>query len=95
MKLTNQDKTIKDLANHVETVEHAGMESQVKQLKADINELEWRNRQCNLEIHAINPTEGENLLVHVMAFPKDETCLSSLTWMLPPCIGCPQTWERS
>lgn len=68
--LTNQHKTIRDLAKRVENVEQAGMESQVKQLKADSNEFEWRSRAYNLEIHGITQTEGENLIAHVYDFFK-------------------------
>lgn len=35
---------------------------QLESLSVQLDDLEWRNRKLNLEIHGVPQTEGENLL---------------------------------
>lgn len=54
------ENEIKELKRRTERLE--GNESDVNQLQAEIDQLEWRNHRLNLEFHGIQYSEKENLL---------------------------------
>ncbi|XP_037561628.1 uncharacterized protein LOC119440826 [Dermacentor silvarum] len=54
------ENEIKELKLRTERLE--GNESDVNQLQAEIDQLEWRSRRLNLEFHGIQYSEKENLL---------------------------------
>lgn len=63
--IAKQDHEIKDLKKRVDAIEESEKQSEIGQLKQEINDLEWRSRRCNLEFHGVPKTEGENLLSKV------------------------------
>lgn len=63
--MTEHDKEIKELRKRVETVEKSDAKAEIKELKKQVNELEWRSRRQNLELHNVPMTERENVLEKV------------------------------
>lgn len=57
-----QDKGIKSLKKRVQKIENAETEGQLADVKQDLNQLEWRNRKQNLEMHDVRQAENEDLL---------------------------------
>lgn len=64
-KIGEQDKEVKKLQKRVEKLEEAEAEAEIRKLRQEVNELEWRSRQQNLEIHGIAKTDNEDLLEKV------------------------------
>lgn len=64
LKFSRQDNEIKELKKRVTELEDKDDTNQVNltQLQEEINDLEYRSRQLNLEIHGIPKAENENLL---------------------------------
>lgn len=66
-RLAAQEKDTKEIRKrleHLEQSSHASGDA-TKKLEADLNELEWRNRRFNLEIHGVSAADNENLLEKV------------------------------
>ncbi|KAG0411941.1 hypothetical protein HPB47_010915 [Ixodes persulcatus] len=61
-RLNEQENDIKDLKKRVDKIERADAANEVRELRSELNELEWRSRQKNIEIHGVLETEGEDLL---------------------------------
>lgn len=57
-----QDNDIKSLKKRVQKIENAGNDRQPAEVKQDLNQLEWRSRIQNLEIHGVRQAENEDLL---------------------------------
>lgn len=53
---------INGLKKRVDQIERVGTEHEVQELKSQLNNLEWRSRRQNLEIHGVCETEREDLL---------------------------------
>lgn len=60
--LKRQDEDIKKLNKRVDMLEEKDHSEEVAKLREDLNELEWRNRRLNLEIHGLPEKDDENLL---------------------------------
>lgn len=69
-KLDRQDGQIKDLKKRVTKMESSESSNQIKLLKEEINELEWRGRRQNLEIHGLPAEPNEDLLTKVNEVAK-------------------------
>lgn len=61
-RLNEQENDIKDLKKRVDKIERADAANEVRELRSELNELEWRSRRKNIEIHGVLETEGEDLL---------------------------------
>lgn len=61
-RINQQDRDVKDLRKRVEVIEGNINGPMIGQLQRDVNELEWRSRKQNLEVHGIPVTENEVLL---------------------------------
>lgn len=66
-RLAAQEKDTKEIRKRLERLEQdtCASDDASKKLEADLNELEWRSRKFNLEIHGVSVSEGENLLAKV------------------------------
>lgn len=64
-RLTAQDKTTKQLTKRVERLENTKVDSDVAQLRQDLDDLEWRSRRLNLELHGLAESQDEDLLSKV------------------------------
>lgn len=64
-RMTQQEMDLKELKKRVERVEQDEAKAEIRQLKDQINELEWRSRRQNLELHGIPTTEKENMMEKV------------------------------
>ncbi|KAH7964018.1 hypothetical protein HPB51_027747 [Rhipicephalus microplus] len=66
-RLAAQEKDTKEIRKRLERLEQdtCASDDASKKLEADLNELEWRSRKFNLEIHGVSVYEGENLLAKV------------------------------
>lgn len=66
-RLAAQEKDTKEIRKRLERLEQntCASDDATKRLEADLNELEWRSRKLNLEIHGVGVSEGENLLAKV------------------------------
>lgn len=63
--IRRQDSDIKELKSRIDKIETLNTTAEVQQLKRELNEMEWRSRRLNLEIHGVPPVENENLLARV------------------------------
>lgn len=61
-RLDNQEKQIEQLRKRTEQLERARPDEELRQMNADLNDLEMRSRSRNLEIHGVIFNEHENLL---------------------------------
>lgn len=68
----SQDSDLKELKMRMQKIEQteAGSIEEVKTLRNEVNELEWRSRRLNLEIHGVPFAENENLLAKVNSVAK-------------------------
>lgn len=64
-KVNRHDGELKNIQKRMETIENQNQKSEIKQLKREMNDLEWRSRKLNLELHGIAKSENENLLQKV------------------------------
>lgn len=64
-KLCKQDGEIKSLRQRAERMEKVIAKTEKQCLKEQVNELEWRGRRQNLEIHRLPKEANENLLEKV------------------------------
>lgn len=62
-KTREQDREVKDLKKRVAAVER--QDDETSKLKQAVNDLEWRSRRCNLEIHGMPLSQNEDLLKKV------------------------------
>lgn len=65
-----QGKEIKQIKRRLEGLEKTDADAEIKRLKHEVNNLEWRNRKQNLEIHGIPMNANEDLLVKVNEVAK-------------------------
>lgn len=63
--MAEHDKELKELRKRVEKVEKNDAKTEVKELRNQVNELEWRSRRQNLEVHGIPMTEKEDVIEKV------------------------------
>ncbi|KAG0418841.1 hypothetical protein HPB47_004547 [Ixodes persulcatus] len=61
-RLNVQGNDINGLNKRVDQIERAGTDHEAQELKSQLNDLEWRSRRQNLEIHGVCETEREGLL---------------------------------
>ncbi|KAH8020399.1 hypothetical protein HPB51_001032 [Rhipicephalus microplus] len=57
-----QEKELTSLKKKVSKLEENAKPSDNQQLKASVNDLEWRSRKLNVEVHGILGTDNENLI---------------------------------
>lgn len=63
LESTNRhDKEITNMKKKLELLEKNETQSELNQLRQTVNDLEWRDRRLNLEIHGIPQSDGENLM---------------------------------
>lgn len=78
-RMEKQDNDIKNLKKRVEIMEQKNYEETIKQLKLEVQELEWRSRRLNLEFHGIPKSENEDLLAKVNVLATTSLDLPELT----------------
>lgn len=61
---------VKQLKKRVERLERTDAEMEIKRLKLQVNDLEWRSRKLNLEFHGIPKSDNEDLLLKVNEIAK-------------------------
>lgn len=64
-EMKEHSKEMKQLKKRVERLERTDAEMEIKTLRQQVNDLEWRGRKLNLEFHGIPRTDNEDLLVKV------------------------------
>lgn len=64
-RLITQEKLTKELTKRVEELENESPSRDLTQIKQDIDNLEYRSRRLNLEIHGIPASENEDLMAKV------------------------------
>lgn len=70
-KLNKQDGEIRNLRQRVDKMEKVNAKAEIKFLKEQVNELEWRGRRQNLEIHGIPAEANEDLLEKINDVAKN------------------------
>lgn len=65
-----QKKETKKLQKRLETLEKRDADGEIKRLRQEVNDLEWRSRRLNLEIHGIPQADKEDLLAKVNEVAK-------------------------
>lgn len=73
-----QEKELTSLKRKVCKLEENANPSDIQQLKASVNDLEWRSRKFNVEVHGIPVTDKENLITKLNEVAKSVS-LSELT----------------
>ncbi|XP_037273815.2 uncharacterized protein LOC119165983 [Rhipicephalus microplus] len=68
-RVEQNEHHIKELRHRTEKLETQN--SNVSEMEAEIDNLEWRSQRLNLEFHGIMPTENEDLLNKVNALAPD------------------------
>lgn len=68
--ISEQKKETKKLQKRVETLEKSDADGEIKRLRLEVNDLEWRSRKLNLEIHGIPQADKEDLLAKVNEVAK-------------------------
>ncbi|XP_037574907.2 uncharacterized protein LOC119457408 [Dermacentor silvarum] len=76
-RLLAQEKSTKELEKRVGILENSSLK-EVDQLRLDVDNLEWRSRRLNIEIHGIQETENENLIEKVNSI-ADKICQPHIT----------------
>lgn len=66
-RLDTHDKEIQCLKKRADRIDEEQVFENQKTLREAVNDLEWRSRRLNLEIHGIPATPNENLLQKVNA----------------------------
>ncbi|KAH7933052.1 hypothetical protein HPB49_007584 [Dermacentor silvarum] len=61
-RLITQEKLTKELTKRVEELENESPSRDLTQIKQEIDNLEYRSRRLNLEIHGIPASENEDLM---------------------------------
>lgn len=64
-RLLKQENLTKELVKRVDVLENTESSKEIAQLRTAVDNLEWRSRRPNIEIHGIPETEKENLLEKV------------------------------
>ncbi|XP_075555482.1 uncharacterized protein LOC142587967 [Dermacentor variabilis] len=62
-RIEKNEREVKKLKHRIEKVE--AKDSEMMQLKTEVDDLEWRSRKLKLEFHGIKPVQNENLLVEI------------------------------
>ncbi|XP_070377192.1 uncharacterized protein [Dermacentor albipictus] len=62
-RIEKNERKVKELKHIIEGVE--AKDSEMMQLKPEVDDLEWRSRKLNLEFHGIKQVQNENLLVEI------------------------------
>lgn len=65
-----QEKELTSLKKKVSKLEENANPSDIQQLKASVNDLEWRSRKLNVEVHGIPVTDNENLIAKLNEVAK-------------------------
>lgn len=66
----SQEKELTSLKKKVSKLEENANPSDIQQLKASVNDLEWRSRKLNVEVHGIPVTDNENLITKLNEVAK-------------------------
>lgn len=82
-RLSGHDREIKNIKCKIDKLEKEDPAKGLAQLQIDFDDLEWRSRRLNVEIHGIPETAGENLLNKVNDLAKT----LSLTELAPADIS--------
>lgn len=64
-KLKQQGKEIKDIKARIDRIEREEDIGGLARLQMDVDELEWRSRRLNIEIHGLAESQDEDLLAKV------------------------------
>lgn len=64
-RLLKQESLTKEFVKRVDVLENTESTKEIAQLRTAVDNLEWRSRRPNVEIHGIPETEKENLLEKV------------------------------
>ncbi|XP_077528613.1 uncharacterized protein LOC144140977 [Haemaphysalis longicornis] len=64
-RLLKQENLTKELVNRVDELENTETSKEIAQLRTAVDNLEWRSRRLNIEVHGIPETENENLFEKV------------------------------
>ncbi|KAH9374524.1 hypothetical protein HPB48_017082 [Haemaphysalis longicornis] len=64
-RLASQEKATKKLTKRLQQLEVADSSKELTQLQLDMNDLEYRSRRLNVEIHGVQETEKQDLLTKV------------------------------
>nr|XP_050027907.2 LOW QUALITY PROTEIN: chromosome partition protein MukB-like [Dermacentor andersoni] len=62
-RIEKNEREVKELKHRIERVE--AKDSEMMQLKTEVDDLEWRSRKLNLEFHGIKQVQNENLLLEI------------------------------